>query len=172
MVEHKGGRCSHCGYDRCLRALVFHHRDPEKKDLVLSACYNRRWEVIKLELDKCDLLCSNCHMERHDELGGCKYDQDLEIPKQKLRKIKSCRRCGAEFKAPRSNSIYCSHRCWVETVSKAPPKDRLEELVWAMPSSRLAKRLGVSDSAIVKWCRKYGIKKPGRGYWQKLGPVV
>lgn len=64
-VEYKGGKCLKCGYDRCLRALQFHHRESDKKEFVISrGTYS--WERIKIELDKCDLLCSNCHVELHD----------------------------------------------------------------------------------------------------------
>ncbi len=66
-VEYMGGKCLNCGYKRCLRALSFHHLDPQKKDFRISArCAS--WESIVHELKKCVLLCSNCHMEVHDGL--------------------------------------------------------------------------------------------------------
>ncbi len=66
-VEYLGGRCHNCGYNRCHRALSFHHCDPHEKDFnVSSRCVS--WESIAKELDKCVLLCSNCHMEVHDGL--------------------------------------------------------------------------------------------------------
>lgn len=49
--------------------------------------------------------------------------------------------------------------------SKIPPSDELKKLVWEMPSVEVAKMFGVSDTTVKKWCRKYGIEKPGRGYW-------
>lgn len=65
-LEEKGGKCSFCGYDKCSEALDFHHIDPEKKDFSLS---DRNlifdWTVIKEELSKCILVCSNCHREIH-----------------------------------------------------------------------------------------------------------
>ena len=68
-VEYKGGKCSRCGYCRSLRALSFHHRDPKKKDLSLnSSNFARSRKVLQKELDKCDLLCANCHMEEHERL--------------------------------------------------------------------------------------------------------
>jgi len=63
MVKSKGGKCSRCGYDRCLQALEFHHRDPKTKKFCISGAHCRKWEVVKKELDKCDLVCSNCHKE-------------------------------------------------------------------------------------------------------------
>lgn len=65
-VEYKGGQCEFCGYSRCLRALEFHHKDPTKKDFQISANPNISWENMKIELDKCLLLCSNCHAEEHE----------------------------------------------------------------------------------------------------------
>lgn len=67
-VEYKGGECELCGYSRCLRTLSFHHCDPEHKDFSISSKSNHSWETIRRELDKCMLLCSNCHSEIHDGL--------------------------------------------------------------------------------------------------------
>jgi len=65
--EYKGGKCIICGYNKSSRALVFHHLNPEDKDFGLSSRgLTRSWERIQKELDKCVLLCANCHMELHD----------------------------------------------------------------------------------------------------------
>jgi hypothetical protein len=69
-VAYKGGKCSRCGYDRCLRSLVFHHREPRKKDFSVNAHhFCRSWAQLQQELDKCDLLCANCHGEVHHVLA-------------------------------------------------------------------------------------------------------
>lgn len=68
-VEYKGGSCERCGYNRCIQALDFHHRDPTQKDFgIAEAGETRSFEKIKIELDKCLLLCSNCHREEHVRL--------------------------------------------------------------------------------------------------------
>lgn len=67
-VEYLGGKCSRCGYDRCVRALSFHHRDSTTKSFGIANPSTKRWELIKAELDKCDLLCMNCHMEIEDKI--------------------------------------------------------------------------------------------------------
>jgi 5-methylcytosine-specific restriction endonuclease McrA len=65
-VEYKGGSCEICGYDRCIEALEFHHLDSSKKDFGISSRgYTRSWEKVREELDKCILLCANCHREVH-----------------------------------------------------------------------------------------------------------
>jgi hypothetical protein len=48
-----------------------------------------------------------------------------------------------------------------------PSKEELEKLVWEKPTVQIGKDLGVSDKAVEKWCRAYGIDKPSRGYWAK-----
>lgn len=62
-VEYKGGKCQICGYDKCTRAMEFHHRDPDSKEIEVSKFRNISFERLKPELDKCDLLCCRCHRE-------------------------------------------------------------------------------------------------------------
>ncbi len=80
-VDYLGGRCVRCGYDRCIKAMTFHHRDPATKEFTVSQMLDRAWPVLVAELDKCDLLCFNCHMEEH-----CGQDQAarkaLGVPKK------------------------------------------------------------------------------------------
>ncbi len=76
-VAYGGGKCQICGYATCARALSFHHQDPEQKDFGISARgLTRSWEKIQAELDKCVLLCANCHMELHEGL--------VSLPNNKL----------------------------------------------------------------------------------------
>lgn len=65
LVEYKGGKCIKCGYDKCLDALEFHHRDESEKEFTISVSKNYSTDSLKKEADKCDLLCANCHRELH-----------------------------------------------------------------------------------------------------------
>ena len=67
LKKKKGGKCSRCGYDKCLKALEFHHIDPSKKDFTISNDHFRLKDAIE-ESKKCILLCSNCHKEFHDNM--------------------------------------------------------------------------------------------------------
>ena len=68
MVLYMGGKCQKCGYSKCYDALEFHHLDPKKKDFQLSALKNYSLNALKKELDKCIMLCANCHREEHARL--------------------------------------------------------------------------------------------------------
>lgn len=66
LVNYFGGKCIKCGYDKCIAALEFHHRDPNKKDFGLSMSgLTRSWKRLLEEAKKCDLVCANCHAEIH-----------------------------------------------------------------------------------------------------------
>lgn len=52
-----------CGYDVNSCALEFHHVGD--KEFEISDAINKSWEFLKKELDKCILLCSNCHRIEH-----------------------------------------------------------------------------------------------------------
>jgi hypothetical protein len=62
-VKHKGGKCSLCGYSKCLAALEFHHIDRSKKQFGVGGKRSTTFENLKEELEKCVLLCANCHRE-------------------------------------------------------------------------------------------------------------
>lgn len=67
-LEYAGKQCSCCGYNKCIEALEFHHLDPNEKDFSISdRDILLDWEQIKKELDKCIVVCANCHREIHSE---------------------------------------------------------------------------------------------------------
>lgn len=64
LVEEAGGRCSVCGYQRCLQALHFHHLDSTTKAFHLGyQGHSRSLARSRAEARKCTLLCANCHAE-------------------------------------------------------------------------------------------------------------
>lgn len=52
-----------CGYRRCSQNLHFHHVDPSRKRLELSSHCGAALDIFLVELEKCVLLCANCHGE-------------------------------------------------------------------------------------------------------------
>ena len=70
-LEYKGDKCERCGYTQCMEALEFHHTISSEKDFsVSSKGYTRSWKRVKEELDKCILLCANCHREIHAQVSS------------------------------------------------------------------------------------------------------
>ena len=68
LVQYKGGKCEICGYNKCIGALQFHHLDANIKDFDIASKYNGGlydMGQFKAEADKCQLLCANCHAEKH-----------------------------------------------------------------------------------------------------------
>ena len=66
-IAYMGGNCERCGYDHYYGALEFHHLDPNEKDYDWDSLKKRKWDTITSELDKCIMLCANCHREVHAE---------------------------------------------------------------------------------------------------------
>lgn len=79
LVEYKGGKCEVCGYNKCVDALEFHHSNPEEKEFGIAYKGNTiSLEKMKKEVDKCRLLCANCHREEHYESMLKKYQISSE----------------------------------------------------------------------------------------------
>lgn len=64
-LSYKGNKCEICGYDKCPAALTFHHINRETKIFSIGGSHCISWEKVKIELDKCIVICSNCHNELH-----------------------------------------------------------------------------------------------------------
>lgn len=72
IAEYKDNDCCvHCG-ESATCCLEFHHRDPTKKDFVLSLAGNNGFALstIQREIEKCDLVCANCHRKIHADILG------------------------------------------------------------------------------------------------------
>ena len=80
-IERLGGKCQICGYCKCEGALDFHHLNESLKSFGISSKgYTRSWKAIRQEVDKCFLLCANCHREAH--AGVLQLSQEIAIEKQ------------------------------------------------------------------------------------------
>lgn len=78
-IEYKGGKCQICGYRKCLEAMEFHHMVTSDKTFGISEKgYTRGWEKVKKELDKCVMLCANCHREIH---AGLQLPREIAVEK-------------------------------------------------------------------------------------------
>jgi hypothetical protein len=157
-VEYKGGKCVKCNYNRYLGALDFHHRDPNEKDFNVSHLKNTNMSSkIKKELDKCDLLCSTCHKEEHAlwrygelyELSG----EYLVLKKDKI--VHKCKDCSVVLNFNNKRCLICEGKSKRKVVW--PSREELEGMLDNMSYCSIGRKYGVSDNAVRKWKKSYGI---------------
>ena len=88
--------CSRCSYNSCIAAFDFHHLDPKQKKIGIGHLitkYSGSWKThedlqpnIHTELDKCIVLCANCHRKAHfDEARFIKHASLINSKKGDLK---------------------------------------------------------------------------------------
>lgn len=91
-LEYAGNVCKSCGYNKCPAALTFHHIDPSEKKFWIGGLSERMnsiyelSEIIKNEINKCELLCSNCHVLCHFDIDFYNDNKDI-IENYKIKNI-------------------------------------------------------------------------------------
>lgn len=109
------------------------------------------------------LLCPNCH------------SQTETYARRKVRRIQKHCKCGKPIRDVSEKCSSCYHReaPTVEPFTHHPKinwpsNEELSEMLWKLPTSTIAEHLGVTDGAILLYCKAKNISKPPRGYWAKL----
>lgn len=165
LVNYKGSECEFCGYSKNIKALEFHHKNPEEKDFSISDTRNHSIEYLKTEVDKCILICANCHREEHDKLwrestttnwgiynellddwSSVKTDPKTRQTKKYTKLDFLCLQCGAQTKAANRLCVKCGHQ--KQEKINWPSNEELLARLESSNYTRLAKELGVSDNAI------------------------
>lgn len=147
-VDYKGGRCERCGYSKSLRALQFHHPDPTEKEFGIGSGNTKSWEKLKVELDKCELLCSNCHAEHHEQEYSDVIGNSLERVVKEIKGRPFCIDCNKQVQ-------YGSTRC-AGCASKRqegidwPDDTTLALMLESSTYSQVADQLGVAYSTLWK----------------------
>ena len=88
-IEHLGGACHRCGFDKHWAAFVFHHPDPSVKEMDWHGMQGQTWENLLPELEKCVLLCACCHLVVHCALDdqGNPNPEYIPIPTKGHRSV-------------------------------------------------------------------------------------
>lgn len=143
-INYLGGKCQRCGYDKCQAAFDFHHRDPSEKEFSLAQCNTTGFnEKIKKELDKCELLCANCHREVHWE-----EKEFINLSPRQPKKIYSCQDCDVEITDTATRCVTCALKAREKT--SWPNAQELVKMVDESNYSAVGRLLGVSDNAVRK----------------------
>ena len=162
LVRMMGGKCCICGYNKCLSALQFHHKDPLQKDFTISQNAHISFEKAAEEVKKCILVCANCHREIHAGLienidnYNCylpEVEKEIieELDQIKHKKIVYCKDCG---KIISSDAIRCPE-CAKKASRKVerPDREELKNMIRTMPFTAIAAKYDVTDNSIRKWCK-------------------
>lgn len=154
VVERFGGECKLCGYKRCINALEFHHLE-DKQEAPSYIIMRWSWERAKKELEKCIMVCANCHRELH---YIDKNIDPINLAPPSWR-VHNCHYCQKEYETRNEKQKFCSQVCVKRHQSKPerPDKEELRHLIRTLPQRRVALMLNVSQSTIRKWCNNYGI---------------
>ena len=164
LISLFGSKCCICGFDKFQEALEFHHVNPEEKELKLSANVMVALDKQIKEARKCILVCANCHRGIHagyyqvpDNYQQFFNEEQAQYLLQQNEEIKHgkkhyCQRCGKILSTNASYCVECSHimQRKVNRVDRA----ELKQLISTQPFTQIAKKYGVTDNAIRKWCIK------------------
>ncbi len=115
----RGGKCERCGYNKNIAALDFHHINPDEKkfQIDIRKFSNTNLTDLENELNKCILLCANCHREEHNPTLTIDTISELIKDSENKKSFSNvdnygsiCPVCGNKF--PKSTGkIYCSDEC-------------------------------------------------------------
>lgn len=62
----KSKGCKRCKIKNPI-VLQFHHRDPKTKLFTIGNKHKSKWKKVLEEIQKCDILCANCHLILHSK---------------------------------------------------------------------------------------------------------
>ena len=143
-IDYLGGKCNKCGYDKCVDALDFHHLNPDEKEFGISEKgYTRSWESVKIELNKCILVCSNCHREIHALNSNKLYNKEDLILEKANKEIKT----NKEIKIKENSLIKYDF----STINKQEFKNLIRNESFA----EIGRSFNVSARTISRWCGKF-----------------
>ena len=185
---YKGQKCMACGYSKYRSAMQYLPLSPEQKDFGIGHGNTLSWETIKKELDKCILLCANCHAGYHtghldlsEALARNPTPEQGEIALQQMyfdvigtpdeQYIASIRRkgppclckdCGIQIQDGAQKCVQC-HNKSRPTKIEWPSREVLLEMLSTRTRVEVARILGVSDNAIKKHLKKTVAPDPDTG---------
>lgn len=119
-------KCSRCEENH-ISCLEFHHLDHNLKEYTISNIIKSSLKKALKEIDKCIVLCSNCHRKEHwdnDKIEKLKANiKKLEIKAQKKKEKKVCKNC----KRKENETEFVKNRQWCKDCYKLFQKQKMKE---------------------------------------------
>lgn len=159
LVDIMGGQCLLCGFNTFPEALEFHHINPEEKSFQLSgSTLSRSLKSQIQEIQKCVLLCANCHRGIHanhlklpENVRGKQFNE--QKAQQYLNDLPSkhyCPICNKEISYGATHCDTCAKE--LRRHVERPSRENLKKLIRNKSFCEIGRLYGVSDNAIRKWC--------------------
>ena len=157
LVRLLGGKCVKCGYHENYAALEFHHMNPSEKSFQLDARHiaNTSKELLMEEVEKCILLCSNCHKEiHHPYLSTSLVDKWTIDTGNKTRTIykekkkSKCPVCGEMFDSVKGKK-YCSNECRKKSKGYPEKNEVMEKYKELKSQQKVAEFFGLTRKIII-----------------------
>ena len=153
MVASMGGKCQICGYDKCHEALELHHINPKEKEISFGQIRANpvSQEKVIVELQKCILLCSNCHKEVHAGIVSLpddyeKFNRDLFVTRaDEFQRKKKERKEEAKIRKIHRRKIMLTNEEVYEKLYKE----------FGGNKSAMARHYGVAETTIRKRIRNF-----------------
>lgn len=159
VVEIMGGKCCKCGYDKNYACFDLHHLEPSEKDYDWKKLRLKKWIDILEEIKKCILVCRNCHGELHNPhatMDGSPIENDNnQLNLGMLQPTGTCPICEIATYGTKYCSVECSRKG--SRKVERPSKNELKLLLETESYSALGRKYNVSDNAVRKWAKTYGL---------------
>lgn len=159
FINYLGGKCENCGYDKNISAFHFHHKDPKLKEFQLDMrqMSNKSFDDLEKEINKCSLLCSNCHMELHNpELNiedvNLRLEENNSNKLKPNKKVKNYCECGKEILSYSKRCKDCENKA--RETSNKPTIEQLKNELENNTLTATSKKYNVSRSTIKRWLLK------------------
>ena len=181
VVKMAGNKCQVCELDEDIRLLDIHHQDEDH--------HNNEWSNLRC-------LCVMCHAKHHrceknfsipclpndvvkmknaiNSLGKPKRlkKMRMQAKNRKLNQAKQCLHCEKLFIPSQNRIQYCSHQCYSLSTRTPgrPTKEELSEMINSMSWIAIGKKYNVSDNAVRKWAKNYGLTWKKQHYIKVKAP--
>lgn len=171
LIKVCGNSCNLCGYNKTVNALEFHHINPEEKEYGIASqgtCHDIEKDL--QEVQKCILVCANCHREIHDNLYSQEqllqmkqFDKNIaeELILERNAKFEKtkyfCSNCGKELTQKTLTGLCFNCVSKQKQIVERPSREELKELIKTTPFTQIGKQFKVSDNAIRKWCKSMNL---------------
>lgn len=107
------------------------------------------------ELDNLKILCPNCHSQTDNFCG--------KNHKKEVKKI-YCKECGKQISRYSKSGLCKNCVDKQQRITDRPDKETLHQMLIETNFSIVAKKYNVSDNAVRKWCRQYGLSDKSKDY--------